>query len=284
MSAAGAARCRVYPGGMAPGPASRQRSIRGIERHRSASQNRGGQSHAAYTKRDFAALEVSLHDILLQLLHRASWRRKKARLGQLARQSRKTHEFAISLACGDRVVSFQPRRGRAGRQLVRRLAAAKTTASAIQDRIMVVPPIGAAKGKMRSPVKTCIASSAENRIAPASITKPTIRSLRAEAAAIRACAAIASAAAACSRRNNAPLCASLPPFAWTPAAANATPAAPISAATPARIKGARIISGSIADEVGRRGQSSPLDPRLSRRFEPSILRTASAYRGSEQQL
>ncbi len=49
---------------------------------------------------------------------------------------------------------------------------------------MVVPPIGAAKGKMRSPVKTCMASSAENRIAPASMTKPTITSARAEAVAI----------------------------------------------------------------------------------------------------
>jgi GNAT superfamily N-acetyltransferase len=39
------------------------------------------------------------------------------------------------------------------------------------------------------------------------------------------------------------------------------------------MKGERVISGSIADEVGRRGQSSPLDPRLSRRFEPSILRS-----------
>ena len=45
---------------------------------------------------------------------------------------------------------------------------------------MVVPPSGAAKGKMRSPVKTCIASSPVNRIAPASITKPTMRSARAE--------------------------------------------------------------------------------------------------------
>jgi hypothetical protein len=69
---------------------------------------------------------------------------------------------------------------------------------------------------MRSPVKTCIASSAENRIAPASITKPTIRSARAEASATRTCAAIASAATACSRRNSAPRCASSPPFAWTP--------------------------------------------------------------------
>ena len=66
-------------------------------------------------------------------------------------------------------------------QPCRRLAVAKTTASAIQDRIIVVPPIGAAKGKMRSPMKTCIASSAEKRIAPASMTKPTIRSDRADA-------------------------------------------------------------------------------------------------------
>jgi GNAT superfamily N-acetyltransferase len=40
------------------------------------------------------------------------------------------------------------------------------------------------------------------------------------------------------------------------------------------MKGERVISGSIADEVCRRGQSSPLDPRLSRRFEQSILRIA----------
>ena len=68
------------------------------------------------------------------------------------------------------------------------------------------------EGKNRSPVKTCIASSAENRIAPASITKPTIRSARADAAAMRACAAIASAAAACNRSHSAPRCASSPPF------------------------------------------------------------------------
>jgi GNAT superfamily N-acetyltransferase len=37
------------------------------------------------------------------------------------------------------------------------------------------------------------------------------------------------------------------------------------------MKGERVISGSIADEACRRGQSSPLDPRLSRRFEQSIL-------------
>jgi GNAT superfamily N-acetyltransferase len=40
------------------------------------------------------------------------------------------------------------------------------------------------------------------------------------------------------------------------------------------MKGERVISGSIADEVCRRGQSSPFDPRLSRRFEQSILRIA----------
>jgi GNAT superfamily N-acetyltransferase len=40
------------------------------------------------------------------------------------------------------------------------------------------------------------------------------------------------------------------------------------------MKGERVISGSIADEVGRRRQSSPLDTGLSRRFEQSILRIA----------
>jgi GNAT superfamily N-acetyltransferase len=50
------------------------------------------------------------------------------------------------------------------------------------------------------------------------------------------------------------------------------------------MKGERVISGSIADEVGRRGQSSPLDPRLSRRFEQSILCIADRDERGGQQL
>jgi GNAT superfamily N-acetyltransferase len=50
------------------------------------------------------------------------------------------------------------------------------------------------------------------------------------------------------------------------------------------MKGERVISGSIADEVCRRGQSSPLDPRLSRRFEQSILRIADRDERGGQQL
>ena len=144
---------------------------------------------------------------------------------------------------------------------------------------MVVPPIGAAKGKMRSPVKTCMASSAENRMAPASMTKPTITSAHDDGPSIRACAAMASAAQAWSRRKSAPLCASSPPFAWTPAAANATPAAPISAATPARMKGERVMWGSVAYEVGRRGQSSALRL-LVKTARTSILRAWRADRMS----
>ena len=60
----------------------------------------------------------------------------------------------------------------------------------------------------------------------------------------RACAAIASAAAACNRRNCA-LEASSPPLACTPKAASPTPAAPMSAATPARMRGERVICGSV---------------------------------------
>ena len=88
------------------------------------------------------------------------------------------------------------------------------------------------------------------------------KSARAEAVAMRACAAMASAAAACKRRNSAPLSASSPPFAWTPAAAIATPAAPISAATPARMRGERVIPGSIADNINRRGPKQSLGPAL----------------------
>src|SRR3984885_14709641 len=117
---------------------------------------------------------------------------------------------------------------------------------------MVVPPIGAAKGKMRSPVKARIASSAENSAAPASMTKPTITSARAGGIGARAWAAIVTAAAACKRKNRAPLSASSPPLSWTPAAARATPAAPMSAAMPARMRGERFIRGSIADEADRR--------------------------------
>ena len=62
----------------------------------------------------------------------------------------------------------------------RRTAAANTIASASQEIIIVEPPMGAAKGKMRSPVKARIASSAENSAAPASMTKPTTMSARAE--------------------------------------------------------------------------------------------------------
>jgi hypothetical protein len=87
MNAAAASRCRVNPGGMARPSTSRQRPVRGRERQDSAGQNRDGQSDVAYAKSGFAALDVSLHDILLQSLDAQVWRRKKARLGPLARQS-----------------------------------------------------------------------------------------------------------------------------------------------------------------------------------------------------
>jgi hypothetical protein len=71
---------------------------------------------------------------------------------------RKPHEFAINPTRREASASAnQPSSGvRPGAkgQAARRLALAKTTAKATQDKIMVVPPSGAAKGKMRFPVKT----------------------------------------------------------------------------------------------------------------------------------
>src|SRR6185437_7436709 len=170
---------------------------------------------------------------------------------------------------------------------VARPAVAKTTASAAHAMSIVAPPIGAAKGKMRTPAKTWIASSAENRIAPASITNPTTTSARAEAVATLACAAMASAAHACRRRNRELLSTSSPPFSWTPAAASATPAAPIKAATLARTRGERFIPGSaglnaLDGSIGM-SQSRPLGARLSRRVAMPDFRVRAIERSDRAQ-
>jgi hypothetical protein len=79
MNAAAAAAtpsCRVNPSGTAP-PARRKRPVRGAERQyseeRNAGENRERSADAAYARRGSAALELSLHDILLQSLQSAIW-------------------------------------------------------------------------------------------------------------------------------------------------------------------------------------------------------------------
>ena len=85
-------------------------------------------------------------------------------------------------------------------------------------------------------MKARIASSAENSAAPASMTKPTTMSARATPLARRAGAAIPERRGGVQQEEEGALDASSPPLACTPAAAS-MPAAPMSAATPARMKG-----------------------------------------------
>jgi hypothetical protein len=79
VNAAPATPARVNSGGMARRPTGRKRQVRGEERQRSnersAGQNRDGQAGVTSTKRGFAALELRLHDILLQSLQRAILKR-----------------------------------------------------------------------------------------------------------------------------------------------------------------------------------------------------------------
>src|SRR5580704_15048687 len=86
-----AAHSRVNPGRMARRPTGRQRAVRGPERQggdkRSAGQNRNRRAGTLRMKRGFAALELSLHEILLQSLRGAILgAEKKARLEQPAGQ------------------------------------------------------------------------------------------------------------------------------------------------------------------------------------------------------
>src|SRR5580700_9293365 len=76
---------------MARRPTGRQRAVRGPERQggdkRSAGQNRNRRAGTLCMKRGFAALELSLHEILLQSLRGAILSaERKARLGQPAGQ------------------------------------------------------------------------------------------------------------------------------------------------------------------------------------------------------
>jgi hypothetical protein len=144
--------------------ASRKGLIRGAERkssdERNTRQNSDGAANATRGRLGINQVKVSSHDILLRLPGRQSG----ARAGRLSLLNTgvnpgKAHEFAINpvsrgaFKASVKQPSSGVRPGAKG-QAARRLALAKTTASAIQDKIMVVPPSGAAKGKMRSPVKT----------------------------------------------------------------------------------------------------------------------------------